>query len=214
MKYSAAFKVMLLLLTASVGLPAPAQPTRAEVYKVFGVCEIVPMTDGSGSEFSYPMNPQGVMSAFLPKDFQARLDSDSLSQSEEMWWVDWMAGLSIEVAKKPAHGEISTSQPAYTPEIGFTGKDRAELIVKGLDKSGREISAKFIYDFVVIPLSDWKKASTARYDAATKKYCGGSVRSWEIKPGFGRLVFSMKASVGRNCEAFPPHEISNSSLPF
>jgi hypothetical protein len=180
MKHDVVFKVMLLFLMSSAGHPASAQPTRdATRDKALGICEIVPMADSSG--FALQLRPADYMDKFLPKDFQNRLGNNDLSQSEEIWLYDWKDSLSIKLEKPPAHGKIDISTYMYIPEDGFSGADKAEFIVSGLDKDGHGISSRLIYKIVVVPLSDWRQASTITFDASTRKYCGNNGRSWEIK---------------------------------
>ncbi len=147
--------------------------------KTYGVCLI----DGERSKtYGTGVSPSLVMIDFLPKYFR----ENNLRTPEE---VDWLGrfgdDFSVKVIREPKHGSFKMGDfgsGTYRAEAGFFGKDRIDLIVRGMDNVGSPIAAKIIYFINIVPRDVHEKYISSRNYNFQKKYCGVPNWYWPISP--------------------------------
>jgi hypothetical protein len=167
-------------------LPVPvyevAQITQAntkERFRVYGECNLVSIRHaGFDPDNYFRFSPY--MAEFLSKDVREReLSQPSvMSDAEWEWSQKWSDGFTTQVLKQPTHGKLVIDNKGmvsgYLPDVGYVGKDRIELLVRGVDDLQRPIAMKLISYVNVVSETALDKAIASKqsYVRTLQKYCG------------------------------------------
>ncbi|MDD2760684.1 MAG: hypothetical protein PHH11_10375 [Methylomonas sp.] len=165
-------------------------------HKTIGVCGVMPpITDQDmyrhTSSHRELESLENLAAYMLPKEVKQSLDNGDVrfwDMETRERFIAFTNQLTITQIKNPTHGKLEVHSGGgshgvtYSLEKDYTGKDQAELLVTGIDWSGKPFSLTVIYYIHVT-----EEANKLRYYQANKKYCGTRQFDWEIKDHTGYL---------------------------
>ena len=172
------FSVLPALVASNAG--------AAKTMRTDGVCHIASANLKDSSHRGDLMGYDGHMQEFLPKDWvRLNVGKGSYSSEAHQKYSDWSESLKVTVTRAPQHGEmvldstVDNIYPSYLPQVGYLGKDRVEVEIKGVDFEGKPIAKKVIFFIQVVP-SERIRGIIDNYKVSLQKYCGTSQPTWKI----------------------------------
>lgn len=155
----------------------------------YGVCSTLRATETNGALDT--RRPE--VNSLLPTMYA--IDLLSVSKRRELnavggsanvdwdWYNKWQKSLKVSVLRAPAFGSLEDAKQninlLVTPNTGYLGKDRVDVLVEGEDDLGRPLALTLRYYLTVLNKTEEQRIYNSK-DLPFKELCGKSHNRWRI----------------------------------